>query len=431
MRQCSCSCRCCCHLRRSASSFSRLISSLAVDSRSSMMSRLVLMVSGYIMLGSSTTFQAPLTHVARPSHGWEWLPIDACSVVALDDVSPSMAALPYMAPLTLQPRPLTPALQPRPHAVVPILLGRLGRRLNRPTRPTRPTRPPPSPVRTTDDLRNQIAAQLPVIEVSAGHYPLGGAQLTISHDVVIRPLPGAAVILDAESSSRLFLITAGIVTLTGLSITGGQSSVGGGLFISGSNTNLTLEDCTIYNNTATTYGGGLYLSGPSTLIISRAILYSNTAARGGGGLAICPAGCLSRLPLAVLEDAWDASLSIVDSTFHSNRALVNTHSKDSGGGGLLIRGGMVSIARTSIHSNSAASNGGGGGIFIYTTPVVVDGCSIHHNEASYGGGLFMYVEDDPVYYSRSPVTVQRSEIYLNTAHMDGGGVLWLEEHSVL
>ena len=91
------------------------------------------------------------------------------------------------------------------------------------------------PVSTIADLRSHLTAQTSVIELAGGTYALGGTQLSISHDVTIQAAPGATVVLDGGydsisgscpgSCSRVLYITGGTVTLIGLDITGGYTSV--------------------------------------------------------------------------------------------------------------------------------------------------------------------------------------------------------------
>ena len=78
---------------------------------------------------------------------------------------------------------------------------------------------------TVADLRIHLAGGTPEIELTAGTYPLGGTELAISSSVIIRAAPNAVVILDGGGNSRVFYITGGDVTLSGLSITGGNTNV--------------------------------------------------------------------------------------------------------------------------------------------------------------------------------------------------------------
>ena len=80
-------------------------------------------------------------------------------------------------------------------------------------------------MQSVDTLRVLLSQQTAEIMLTEGTYSLGGTQLDISHSVTIRAAPGAMVVLDGEGSSRVFYISGGDVTLSGLSITGGQPYV--------------------------------------------------------------------------------------------------------------------------------------------------------------------------------------------------------------
>ena len=82
-----------------------------------------------------------------------------------------------------------------------------------------------SMVGTVADLLSHLSVQTAEIVLMGGTYGLAGTQLEISHDVIIRAAPGATVVLDGEGLSRVLYITGGVVTLSGLSITGGDSAV--------------------------------------------------------------------------------------------------------------------------------------------------------------------------------------------------------------
>jgi hypothetical protein len=79
-------------------------------------------------------------------------------------------------------------------------------------------------VSTIGDLRTELTDQTAVIELTEGTYLLGGTALEINHDVEIRAVTGATVVLDAGGSSRVLNIEGGTVNIVGLGITGGNVS---------------------------------------------------------------------------------------------------------------------------------------------------------------------------------------------------------------
>jgi hypothetical protein len=61
------------------------------------------------------------------------------------------------------------------------------------------------------------------ILVEAGYYLLS-SQLTVSRNIIIEAGVHGAVVLDGQGSTRLVQISAGVVELIGLNITGGSVS---------------------------------------------------------------------------------------------------------------------------------------------------------------------------------------------------------------
>jgi hypothetical protein len=96
--------------------------------------------------------------------------------------------------------------------------------------------------------------------------------------------PAAGVTVSGGGLSRVFQVDAGVTaSLSGLTITGGGGTAdrGGGLLNLGA-TNLTLTNCTVSGNTASTNGGGLANYGVATLI--DCTVSGNTAGGSGAGL---------------------------------------------------------------------------------------------------------------------------------------------------
>ena len=78
----------------------------------------------------------------------------------------------------------------------------------------------------------------------------GSDVLTISKDITIRAQNAGQAILDGENTRRVIKINSGTVVLEGLNITKGKPYMGGGLYISGSSTSVSLTNCNIFQNEA-------------------------------------------------------------------------------------------------------------------------------------------------------------------------------------
>ncbi|MBQ1456550.1 MAG: hypothetical protein IIZ25_11970, partial [Thermoguttaceae bacterium] len=90
---------------------------------------------------------------------------------------------------------------------------------------------------------------------------LAGTQLEITTALTVDASSAGGVAIDADGRSRVFCISGGSadapVILTGLTMTGGNDTDGGGIYFTGA---LVLTDCAVTGNTAAEKGGGIYNS---------------------------------------------------------------------------------------------------------------------------------------------------------------------------
>jgi hypothetical protein len=168
--------------------------------------------------------------------------------------------------------------------------------------------------------------------------------------------PGANVLtvkgLGTTNFGSIFTVDAGaVVTIGGLTITGGNTTYGGGVLNLGS---LTLQFDTISGNTATQLGGGIAND-----------TFPPTAA--------------------------NPTLTVLDSTISGN--TVNTNS--IGAGGIDVEAGTVTITNCTISGNQAVAgtppiyaqgSDGAGGIGVYGGSAVIDNCTIADNTPVSGTG---------------------------------------------
>jgi fibronectin-binding autotransporter adhesin len=144
--------------------------------------------------------------------------------------------------------------------------------------------------------------------------------------------PGADMLtIRPEYGTVFYSYSAALVTLSGLTISGGYGYYGGGVDDYG---NMAIDACVITDNSAYYYGGGIYVSN-------------------------------------------NASLTIIDST-------INDNSSEFEGGGLSSIGDLT-LTNCTISGNSASR---GGGIFS-AGPAAVTSCTISGNIGE-GGGLYQY-----------------------------------------
>jgi hypothetical protein len=127
------------------------------------------------------------------------------------------------------------------------------------------------------------------IEIELGSSPatitLMQGQLELdntAYPISIYDGPGeGGVTISGNNASRVFKVDGGVTaSLSGLTITGGSDSNGGGLANYGGN--LTLTGCTVSGNYAGSYGGGLYSNSSGTTTLTDCTVSGNSAGNGAG-----------------------------------------------------------------------------------------------------------------------------------------------------
>ena len=190
-----------------------------------------------------------------------------------------------------------------------------------------------------------------------GTITLGGTQLDVDSNVTISG-PGADLLtIDADEQSRVFYVDGVEVAFSGMTITGGNATNGGGIYLTSSACDIsdmtltnnhsgrggglysvgdqavTISDSTFSQNTATVHGGGAYVA-QSTVLITNTVFSNNSADSVGGGIVA----------------VTDATLDITNSTITANDAAT--------GGGLYNNGGTVTItcANSIVALNTATTD---------------------------------------------------------------------------
>lgn len=232
------------------------------------------------------------------------------------------------------------------------------------------------------------AAGADVIQFQAGltgSIVLSSGQLLVSDSVDIQG-PGAAdLAVTGLGDSRLFYLYSGQavidVTISGLTLAGGNANVGGAIADLGEN--LVLDSVVVTGNVASVDvegggdGGGLWAEGGDgnsmSLTIRDSTISGNIAGRNGGGIEIDNAGGPVLIENSTISgnDAVNGGgislFSLGDMTILNSTISGNTAGID--GGGLLVGGfyGYLSILHTTVADNSAGVTGGG--LFVSPGPV--------------------------------------------------------------
>lgn len=189
---------------------------------------------------------------------------------------------------------------------------------------------------------------------------LDGTQLAIAKNLTING-PGANLLtVSGNNASRVFNINGNFnVSLSGLTITGGNTSSGGGGIINFGGT-LTMSNSTISGNTAG-FGGGIRNAGGGMLTVTNSTISGNTATGSGSGGGI---------------DSGN-NLTVTNSTISGNSAP----NGDNNGGGLRLAFGTptASITNSTITNNSAGGAASASGVFRSTGTVTIRNSIIARN----------------------------------------------------
>jgi predicted outer membrane repeat protein len=235
---------------------------------------------------------------------------------------------------------------------------------------------------------------------------LTGAALSITKPVAIVG-PGAGTLtVSGNGADRLFYVGSGftqklglVVSISGLTITGGTKAYGAGVF---SSATLTVSNTTFSNNTATSNGGGgLYNNGALTLnnctFTNNTTRPSSSGSTAGGGLLNLSTG----------------TVTITNCTFTGNTAPGTGSS--AGSGGAISNSGTMTITNTTLTGNTAASDGGG----IYNDGLLTaTGTTFTNDVALSDGGAIRAGH----YNGESNMTLIGCTFTGNTASSEGGGV---------
>lgn len=221
-------------------------------------------------------------------------------------------------------------------------------------------------------------------------FTLVSGQLLITKNLNIDAFASpSGITVSGNDNSRVFDIQAGkTVVMTALRIIHGDvTGTGGGIRNAGT---LTLNECEVTLNEASTDGGGLYSSGPLTLNGSSVTL--NTCGDTGGG--IVAEGVLTLDGSTVSNNtsggngggiyADSGTLTLTDCTLSGNVA-----SGWPGGGGIdNDNGGSATLVRCTLSGNSSGSNAGGIG---NEGTLTLSACTLSGNSAANEGGAIEHV----------------------------------------
>jgi CSLREA domain-containing protein len=246
-----------------------------------------------------------------------------------------------------------------------------------------------------------------------GTISLTGVLPDIASDMTITG-PGSGQLTVQRSTSdlyRIFNITSGVVTLSGLTVTngktpdGGTTSRGGGIQNGGT---LTMNDVVVASNQTGTGGtlnfnngpGGGGIDNQGTLTITNCSVIGNNTANATAGTTPMWGGGVANT----------GTLTIANSVVSGNSTGNGNPNEGFGGG--IYNDGQMTVTGTSITNNTTGNGGNGAGLYNASGRLVtINNTTFSNNSSPNSGGAIM---------NNGAVQMANSTISGNTANVGSG-----------
>lgn len=217
--------------------------------------------------------------------------------------------------------------------------------------------------------------------------------LEVTHDTTII---GGNFTVNPNSNFRLFHVWPGVkLTLIDDSLTGGNSVDFGGAIYGEPDSQIDIENSSLFGNKAGYLGGAIYLN--KAKLTTTNVTFDKNTARSGS---------------AIYSD--NSSVILNNTKFFRNYAYA-----DKAGGAVYMEGGSMKIDTSYFEDNT--SDGDAGAVVVYgpytTDPgVTINRTTFHHNTAKGWGGALYTVD---IYDGKQDINITNSTFYENAASKGG------------
>ncbi|MBA3415529.1 MAG: hypothetical protein H0U10_09930 [Chloroflexia bacterium] len=278
--------------------------------------------------------------------------------------------------------------------------------------------------------------------------------LDITDDLTINGGSSGVIIEDGAGWSERVIDIIGAptassstdVTITDATIRNGNAifgvgnqnaSFGGGIRVNGFATlgdvaSLTLRRSTVTGNHADQLGGGIYDEFESDITLEDSTVSNNTSG-GSGGIHV--RGSLTMVNSTISGNEGDGlgggisagggtTVTMTDSTMSGNTAKNEDGGSDAGGG-IYMSGATVTLTDTTVSGNTAEGcalcRGLGGGIYVDSGTLDLANTTVSGNTAQSGDSLDADGEGGGIYTLGGAVTLSNGTVAFNTAGAAGTG----------
>jgi hypothetical protein len=191
-----------------------------------------------------------------------------------------------------------------------------------------------------------------------GTITLASALPAIAQNVTIAGPGASQLTISGDGTFKVFSITSGTVTISGLNFSGGSAAGGGAAFSQAGGT-VTVTGCEFANNSSSGNGGAISVSSGS-LSVSNSVFSGNSAANGAaiynstGVLTVRGStfsGNSATSDGGAIDNDTGATLTVTNSTFATNSAV--------GGGAIYNAGTTAAVVNSTFFGDSASNDGAG------------------------------------------------------------------------
>jgi len=261
----------------------------------------------------------------------------------------------------------------------------------------------------------------------SGTITLTGGELAVKDSVSIQGPGAASLTVSGNNSSRVFYLydSANLIDvgISGLTITGGSATNGGGIL--DTDENLVLDQVAIQGNTASGNGGGVWFSGLNgSLTVTRSTISGNVAT-DGAGVFLQQSGAPNLIQDTILagnqasDDGGALAFDDPQSPISIERSTIAGNDAGDRGGGIDLQdpnGGTLTLRETTISGNDAAAGGGISFVAPYNL-LSLENTTVSGNDATAGAGGGIAISS--LY---AGALIRHSTIASNSATTTGGGI---------
>ena len=246
--------------------------------------------------------------------------------------------------------------------------------------------------------------------------------ITINKSLTINGAGAGSTILGG--GCRVIWVTAGAVTISGVTVSGGRESLGAGGGGVRNDSSLTMIDSVITGNSSTGSGGGFQSTGGSS-IFQNVVFEANSAGAFGGGVR--SQGGTSLTDVTIRNNQASAHAGILDTgSLNLNRVTLSGNTGTTGAGAVALgAGGFTSFTNVTMTGNSGGSSNGVGALLVNGRNVVLNNVTISGNSGGTGGAGGIHQ------FSGADVITVRNSIVANNSGGDCRGTIVSGDYNLI